>query len=108
MKLVYCAKCGTQNEDDVAYCISCGVNLNVKRRERPQNYDNMCFGKREGNNQVGWIIFGLIVIIVGISLILDQTFDIQVEVWPFVVLIIGALIVISAIMNRRSIDRRNV
>ncbi len=72
------------------------------------NTDNMCFGKREGNNQVGWIIFGLIVIIVGISLILDQTFDIQVEVWPFVVLIIGALIVISAIMNRRSIDRRNV
>ena len=71
------------------------------------NTDNMCFGKREGNNQYGWIIFGVIVLLVGSSLLLDEVFDIQIGVWPGIIIIIGLLIIVSAIMNQRSIDRQN-
>ncbi len=106
--MVYCAKCGTKNEDGIAFCESCGTNLNKRSRERSQNYDNMCFGKKEGNSQIGWIIFGLIVVIVGLSQILQTFYGLDSDkVWPFVILMIGAMIVISAILNQRTINQGN-
>lgn len=105
--MTYCAKCGVKNQDGVAFCESCGNNLNVRSRQRSQNYDNMCFGKKEGNNQFGWIIFGAIVLIGGLGLFLDQTFDIQVDFWPLIVMIVGVLIIISAVLNQRYINRQS-
>lgn len=106
--MVYCAKCGTKNEEGIAFCESCGTNLNFRRRERSQNYDNMCFGKKDGGSQTGWIIFGLIIVIVGLSQVIQQTYGWNSDqVWPFVVLMVGALIVISGILNQKTINKAN-
>ena len=94
--MVYCTKCGAKNEDDALNCVSCEAPLQISRSERAEpirrrsweddlergaeelgkraeefgkSMENECFGLPHGGTIIG-LIFGSIIIIIGVSLAL--------------------------------------
>ena len=124
MILVYCTKCGAKNRSNAKVCKECGESLispsvgkeierraetagkEIERRaktcfgseKRRGRYEDECFGLPRGGTIVG-IIIGLIIILVGISWILD----ISIKIWPIAVVILGILILAGALygLSRR-------
>ena len=104
--MVYCHECGTKIEDDAEYCSKCGSSLKentdprderrLHRNEYRYRHRNECFGLPHGGLIVG-IFFGALLILFGISSIYGIT--IWNYLWPIVVIIIGILIITSAIYN---------
>jgi len=91
--MVYCTKCGTKNEEDAVVCVKCGAPLAAYppwRRARPPRPEEECFGLPHGGAIVGLVI-GIIIILVGLSSLLD------IEFWPFIIIIFGILIVLGAV-----------
>jgi Zn ribbon nucleic-acid-binding protein len=115
--MVYCSKCGTQNEDNAKYCVKCGSQLKIseeksiekrieegaeefgKRAEAwGQNFgkrtEQECFGLPHGGTIFGLII-GLIIILVGVT----SLAGVDIEFWPLIVIIFGLLIAGGAIYS---------
>ena len=113
--MVYCSKCGTENEESAETCIKCSAKLNVpgkksleksiedgteefgKRAEAwgksfGKRQEEECFGLPHGGTIFGLII-GIIIILVGISLLIG----IDLEIWPLMILIFGVLIISGAL-----------
>ena len=113
--MVYCSKCGTENDEDASHCKSCGASMSITRRgrnwedeierraerfgERAEHFgrsmEDDCFGLPGGNSIVG-IIFGLAIILVGVSRIMGWSLDL----WPFAIIVFGVLMVAGAIYTR--------
>jgi uncharacterized membrane protein YvbJ len=71
--MVYCAKCGTKNEDDATFCKSCGASLTGLRpehdRQRDQRCEEECAG---GKSSRGWAVFwGVIIILIGLAILFE-------------------------------------
>lgn len=62
--MVYCQKCGAENEDNAVYCHDCGSKLNVKIIERvvekPQE------NKEKNTHKKYYIVFGAIILLMGL------------------------------------------
>jgi uncharacterized membrane protein YvbJ len=114
MGMVFCAQCGADNKDGARYCSKCGATLGSPRdagwEERVETWgeqfgarmerwgedvghrmENDCFGLPHGGMIAG-IVFGLIVILVGLSLLWSWTLDIG----GVIAIIIGTLIAVGA------------
>ena len=105
--MVYCSKCGTRNDDNGTVCSNCGAPLYTvggrypgSEREHYRRVENECFGLPHGGTIVG-IIIGAIIILVGLTSFLQITYNINVEFWPFIIIIIGILILVGALFGRR-------
>jgi len=107
--MVYCPKCGTNNEEDAKFCVKCGAALYPEkpkeRREeftcfgpREKRVEEECFGIPYGGAIVG-IIFGAIIILIGLAIASGQ--DIGKWLGPFILIIVGLLIIIGAIYGFR-------
>jgi uncharacterized membrane protein YvbJ len=92
--MVYCTKCGTKNEDDAVVCVNCkeplGSNQTVRRERRRK--ENECFGLPHSGSIAGLVI-GLIIILWGVTAVLGIEF----ELWAFIVIIFGTLMVAGAL-----------
>jgi uncharacterized membrane protein YvbJ len=71
--MVYCAKCGTKNEDDATFCKNCGASLTGSRpeydRQREQRCEDECAG---GKNNRGWAVFwGVIIVLIGLVILFE-------------------------------------
>ena len=100
--MVYCPKCGTQNDDAAEFCVKCGASLQTgtvasRRRER-RKAEQECFGLPHGG-AIAAIVFGALILFWGISMMLQQTGIIAetFEFWYIFVVIIGILLVAGAI-----------
>jgi ribosomal protein L37E len=108
--LVYCSRCGTQNPDTNTNCTNCGAPLYTvgqqypgSDREHYRRMENECFGLPNGGMIVG-IIFGAIIIIVGLGLFLEDSgivVNFWGAFWPIIIIIFGLLIVLGALFGRR-------
>ena len=105
--MVYCSKCGTQNPDTATTCSNCGAPLYTvgerypgSEREHYKRVESECFGLPNGGMIVA-IVFGIIIILVGLTLFLRATYNINIDVWPFILVIVGVLIVAGALFRRR-------
>lgn len=105
--MVYCTKCGKENEDSAKFCVVCGAYLYSRDKERkegcfgPKRYEEEeCFGLPYGTTIIG-IIFGIFIIIVGLTLLLG--FNVERWFGPVIAIIIGVLIIAGAIykLSRR-------
>ncbi len=104
MALVYCARCGKQNEDVAEFCVDCGAALYPERgrpRRTPQERrrDDGCFGLPHGGAIFGLFI-GVLIIFAG----LQQLYGWRVDVGPFAAVVLGLLIIAGALyglMRRR-------
>ena len=101
--MVYCTKCGTENEENAETCKNCGANLNppaYKFRRRDWDPEDDCFG---GRSRTTWpILIGAFLILLGLSSLLGDTFwwasfD---QLWPLFIIAIGVLIVSNAFRRR--------
>ena len=113
--MVYCSKCGTKNDDTAEYCVKCGAKLSMSREKDwekrleagaeefgkraeawGENFgkraETECFGLPHGGTIFG-IIIGIIILVIGMSMLAG----IDLEIWPFIVLIFGVLIISGAI-----------
>jgi hypothetical protein len=112
----YCQNCGTKNEEGVQVCINCREPLYDTRRRRTrrdgcygeERPEQECFGLPHGGIIVG-IFFGLLLLIVGVGLILQNVLGIAINVngaliGPVVLIFIAILIIAGAIyqLRRRS------
>jgi uncharacterized membrane protein YvbJ len=100
--MVYCPKCGTKNEDSAEFCVKCGASLQTgtvaSRRYARRKAEQECFGLPHGGAIAG-IVIGAIVVIWGISTMLQQLGIIteSFEFWFIIIIVIGILIIAGAI-----------
>ena len=115
--MVYCPKCGAQNEDEASICLSCGAALKLSRRQkrgweekikiRPKEFsqgaervgrrmEDECFGLPGGGSIVG-VLIGLAIILVGAS----ELFGWNIDLGPFAIIAVGVLIV-AGVLYRQS------
>ena len=115
--MVYCIKCGTQNDDSAQACKNCGQPLSHLPRQtrwarKPRRHDDdMCFGHRDDEDMCfghrGWggaivgVIIGMIILLWGVSMLLEQYYGVKVEFWPFIVIVIGMIILIAVLKRPR-------
>jgi len=100
LKMVYCTKCGTKNEDSAVTCVNCKVALSsyqTIRRERRRK-ENECFGLPNGGSIAGLVI-GLIIILWGVTSILDVSLGDY--LWALIIVIFGTLMVTGALYSMR-------
>jgi len=108
--LVYCTRCGFKNEDDAKVCAKCGAPLQISRSERRHRSDDECFGFHERDwegecfglphaGSVVGLIFGIIIVLIGASIILGKSF------WnllgSFVIIVFGLLIILGVLYGKR-------
>ena len=100
--MVYCPKCGTQNDDAAEFCVKCGASLQTgtvssRRRERRKT-EQECFGLPHGG-AIAAIVFGVLILLWGFSMLLQQTGIIPetLPFWYIIIIIFGILIVAGAI-----------
>jgi len=100
--MVYCTKCGTKNEDTALVCVNCGASLqtgtSVTRRYERRRVENECFGLPHGGAIAG-IVIGAIILLWGAFTLAQEAGWITraPEIWPFVIIIIGVLIILGAL-----------
>lgn len=102
--MVYCTKCGTENEEDAEVCKNCGASLRPPAyrtsRRRDWDFDDECFG---GRNRMTWpLLIGAFLILIGLSTLLEDMFwwagwD---TLWPLFIIAIGVMIVSNAYRRR--------
>ena len=105
--MVYCTKCGTQNPDSATTCSNCGAPLYTvgqrysgSEREHYRKVEGECFGLPNGGMIAG-LVFGTIIILVGLGLFLQTTYGIDINFWPLIIVIFGVLILAGALYRRR-------
>jgi|SRR3990170_5249976 len=105
--MVYCSKCGTQNEDNATICSNCGAPLYTvgarypgSEREHYKRMENQCFGLPNGG-MIASIVFGAIVILLGLGLFLQASYNININIWPLILIIFGVLILAGGLYRRR-------
>jgi uncharacterized membrane protein YvbJ len=100
--MIYCPKCGTKNDDTADFCVKCGASLQTgtvaSRRYERRRVQQECFGLPHGGAIVG-IVIGAIILLWGISMLLQQTGIITqaFDFWYVIIIVIGILIVAGAI-----------
>ena len=118
--MVYCVKCGAKNPDDAKVCSQCGAPLySMEEGERPRKVEKECFGTRRREEPykrveeecfgiprggaIAGIVFGLIIILFGVSLFLQAIYPELPEIpwWSFIIIIFGILMVIGALYGLR-------
>lgn len=101
--MVYCWKCGAENDDDDVNCKSCGTPLRRFPRRRYTRWfeDDLCFAPRRTFHLWG-VFFGLLIILAGVVSLLEgfvwwASWD---KIWPFMVILFGLLIIANALLRR--------
>jgi uncharacterized membrane protein YvbJ len=100
--VAYCPKCGTKNEDTADVCIKCGAILQtgtvVTRRYARRKAEQECFGLPHGGAIAG-IVIGVIILIWGITMALQETGVITetIDFWFVIFIVVGILIVAGAL-----------
>ena len=103
--MVYCTKCGTEKLDNADICANCGASLGdrpTRYRSNDQDFEEMCFGGR--SKTMAPIIFGAIMILVGLSFLLERTFAwINFDnLWPLIIIAIGLMVVYNATQKQKN------
>ena len=112
--MVYCSKCGTQNDDKNTYCSNCGAPLYTvgqqypgSEREHYRRVEGECFGLPNGAMIAG-IVFGVIILLLGVGVFLQITYGgnfFGTFFWPIILIVFGILIIAGA-LSRQSRRRR--
>lgn len=101
--MVYCWKCGAENDDEAVNCKSCGASLRppIRRVHRRRYEDDLCFGQRRKFPLIG-VFFGLLLILAGVISLLEGLvwWASWERLWPFVVILFGLLIIVGALSKR--------
>ena len=91
--MVHCVKCGADNPDEAEFCNKCGSQLyTTGESKHHKRMEKECFGLPRGGS-IFALFIGLIIILWGVT----QVLEIKIEIWPFIVVIFGILVIAGAI-----------
>jgi uncharacterized membrane protein YvbJ len=98
--MVKCESCGADNIEDSKYCMQCGSSL--KNTKYTLDRD-ICFGAGPLPRIVKYImlIIGLLIIVSGISQILEF-YKINFVLWPWVYIFLGLIIIYWVVKSSRN------
>jgi len=100
-RMVYCQKCGAENPDKAEFCSKCGSQIVLTEKGKPyRRPEEECFGIPRGS-KIFAVIVGLIIILWGVSSILQEVYGVKVPWWPIVVVVVGVLIMLGAFYRGR-------
>lgn len=99
--MVYCWKCGAENDTGAVSCKSCGAMLQrtSERGYRAQYEHHYDWGR---GIHLGGVLFGLIVMLVGLIWLSEG----QIEwlrwsrIWPLLIVLVGVFVIANAILKR--------
>jgi len=120
----YCPRCGKEVSEDERFCPSCGVDLKAERvptgprmaeklekAEKEEKREKSEKGEKREKEEVSPVIplaGGLILVFIGItSFLATSGFILWREVWPYVLLFLGVIIVIAAAYAGITASRRS-
>ena len=86
--MVYCPRCGEQNEGDAPYCKNCGASLRRRGYDRYRHDREMCFGVPMTGNVVG-LFFGLMIILWGVT----ELLNLNVDLWALALIGFGVILI---------------
>lgn len=96
-----------RNDDNATICSNCGAPLYTvgeryagSEREKYRRMESECFGLPNGGMIVA-IVIGVIIILAGLTLFLQITYNIKIDIGPLVLIIVGILILAGALYRRR-------
>jgi uncharacterized membrane protein YvbJ len=114
--MVYCPKCGNEVDENMAFCPRCGAPLKaaepVQAAPAPQRNEKAEKGEKQEKQEpekgekhekgqygfVGWLVGGLILILIGFFALLQISNVITSGIsWAVILLIIGVLVIIAAV-----------
>lgn len=111
--MVYCSQCGSKNKEKAEYCSKCGTALYLMKSKEKR--EDTCFGQPEKRVEeecsgfphlgaIAGIIIGVFIILFGLTIALG----IEIGRWigPFILIIIGFLIIIGVIFSLFRRERR--
>jgi hypothetical protein len=107
--MVYCSKCGTLNPDDANVCSKCGEPLHPAAGQeaygpqwgRRHYRDEYCARRGSG---WGGLFVGIIIIVVGLTLLLSQIYGISINWsagWAIIVISVGLWLIFLAFRRSR-------
>ncbi|XHH09801.1 MAG: zinc-ribbon domain-containing protein [Candidatus Bathyarchaeia archaeon] len=105
--MVYCTKCGTQNPDTATNCSNCGASLKTSYGANPQDWQNYRlhresrhydreYSKRNGG--IGLLIAGIIVLILGLTLLTGNFGLFLMYFWPIILVVLGIWLLIRGLI----------
>lgn len=101
--MVYCTKCGTGNEDNATVCINCNAIIHSPKPEEGRDVKRRCYEGERGYRRWGGaligIMIGVIVILIGFSLLVRQLYDISIPWLELIMILFGVYLVIRALMR---------
>lgn len=102
--MVYCSKCGAKNEDNAEVCARCGEPL-LRPEERgrgPLRGEGLRSLRGRRSPSFWGIFFGLLIILCGAIWLLNEVFPwlIWDRLWPFILILFGAAVIIRALTRR--------
>jgi uncharacterized membrane protein YvbJ len=82
--MVYCAKCGTKNEDDATFCKSCGGSLTGSEQKHDRHQDQRCEEEcAGGKGGRGWAMFwGVIIVLIGLAILFEVVLKDMAKSYP--------------------------
>ena len=105
--MVYCSKCGTLNVDDANVCKNCGASLRGASPEtdyapywRRRRYDGEYYHYRGGAG-IGALVFGLIIVLIGLSVLFSEVYGFNFPFWPTILILIGIWILYTGLRRNR-------
>jgi uncharacterized membrane protein YvbJ len=105
--MVYCTKCGTLNADDATVCAKCGAPLHGGKEESSpywrhrhmRHEEDYRYWRRRG--ALTSLIFGVVIILIGLSLLLEQVYGVDIPWWSLIIILLGVYLVLRGIMRSR-------
>jgi len=104
--LVYCTKCGARNEENATICINCKAVLKTPNSEKESEVKPVCcdsvYGYRRWGGALIGVLIGIIVILIGFSLMVRQLYGISLPWFELIMIFLGVYLVIRALrINRK-------
>ena len=98
--MVYCAKCGTKNEEDAEFCKKCGASLTGAIKGHEKDDDCVCSGSKQ--NPLVPVFWGIVVILIGLWIVFIFIFPDYLPAglqdnpfWGLIILIIAIAVILT-------------
>ncbi len=73
--MVYCQKCGKQNEAGAQFCNKCGTSLTGVPMRHRRSDDEQCDQECAGRGRSAPIFWGLIIVLIGIAILFEVVLE---------------------------------
>lgn len=104
--MVYCTKCGTNNAEGATVCVNCGAPLYGTSTEgrfywghRQHAREYYGFHRRSG--ALATLIIGIVIVLIGFSFLLNETFNIRIPWWEIILILFGVWFIARAAMRMK-------